>query len=79
MDKLEREIKLMALDNLVYEHTNTILRSCLVKLSKNYQIPTDVRLKIQDTIKEGDVFFKNGHDSLKGLTDAAGKPINIDV
>ena len=75
----EKEIKLMALDNILYENTNKIFRDALVKLSNNYELSSDIRIRIQDAIKEGDVFFRNGHKSLEGLTDATGTPININV
>ncbi len=79
MDDLEKEIRLMALDNILAEHTCKIYRDALLELSRNFEVPTNVRLRIEQDIRKGDVFFKNGHQSLIGLEDHAGNKIRLET
>ena len=76
---LSKEVRLMALDNMVYETTCKMYRDTLEALSTHISIPTDIRIKIESDIRKGDLFFQGGHESLRGMKDALGNPINVDI
>jgi len=77
-DLLEKEIRLMALDNILTEKIVTMLQDKLEDLEKDQRLDVSVRNEIKDKLIEVQSFWENGHNSLIGLKDAAGNLIVID-
>ena len=76
-NQLEEEIRLMALDNILTEKTLVMVQKKMEALNKDMRVPVEVRKEIYETLSDAMSFWQAGHESLKGLTDAGGNPINV--
>jgi len=79
VNNLQREIKFMALDNVLYEKTHEILKSGVQEILKNPNLDTNLRNHLESKIAESEVFFSGGHESLRGKRDVSGNLIKVGI
>jgi hypothetical protein len=76
-EQLEKEIRLMSLDNILMEMAYTQALDKLKALYKDMRITAGVRMECYDVVSELNHFLEQGHESLRGKKDAAGNDIRI--
>lgn len=77
IQQLEREIRLMALDNIMMETAYKKVYDKLDALYKDMRLTAGVRMECYDVISDVKAFLSRGHESLKGMKDAAGNDIKL--
>jgi len=77
VEQLENEIRLMALDNMMIERAYEMLRQKLECLYKDMRLTSGVRMECYDAVADVKTFLEFGHESLRGMKDAAGNDIRI--